>query len=317
MNTAEPPSIRVAAADLVARATLQFPRLERALVAALRRPFVRRHLKLGAVACGYPRVLRRREIRIADLGTYRFYVNIGEPLGVAPYFFGDSGAAWMAPQLVREGDVCVDAGANAGHSTFLFASRVGARGKVIAFEPNPEFVALIGRSVALNGYRDIVEIDERALWEASGEEKEFFLSVNPENTGTSSLVNHGFFLSEERKLRIRTVTLDDALAERGIERVRVLKIDVERAEEHVLRGARRLLADQRVDFVVLEMLKGTAAQSLIESAGYRAMFIDPVEPRLVPIAELEPGHFGDYLYVRDALADETFARFGGGRTESR
>src|SRR5215470_17868111 len=108
-------------ADLGARVALAYGPAERLLPGGIRRPRVRRRLKLGAVALGYTRVLHSRAFRIAELDGYRFWVNVAEPLGIEPYFFGRPGTAWLARKLVRPGDVCVDAGANTGHYTFMCA----------------------------------------------------------------------------------------------------------------------------------------------------------------------------------------------------
>ena len=111
-------------ADFVARSALRIPALERIIVLGCRQPRLRR-LGLGAVAHGYSRVLQQRELRVAEFGTYRLWVNVAEPLGIEPFFFGQSGAVWLTPSLINAGDVCVDAGANVGHYTFLMASIVG------------------------------------------------------------------------------------------------------------------------------------------------------------------------------------------------
>ena len=111
------PSMRVLSqlvTNLGARVALAYAPAERLLRAGIRRPKLRRGLKLGAIALGYTRVLRSRCFRIAELNGYRFWVNVAEPLGIEPYFFGRSGTAWLAPELVRPGDLCVDVGANAG-----------------------------------------------------------------------------------------------------------------------------------------------------------------------------------------------------------
>jgi FkbM family methyltransferase len=286
------------AADYLARVALRFPLVERVLVAATRRPLLRRCLRLGAIALGYPRVLGRRELRIAAMDGYRFHVNVGESLGVEPYFFGQPGTAWLTRSLLRPGDLCVDAGANVGHYTFQCASIVGLRGHVFAFEPNPEFASLLKRSIALNGFERIVDVSTRALWSSTGETKKFYLSVEPTNTGTSSLVEHGWFLSPDHTIDVETVRFDDFASQVGVNHFRLVKLDVERAEDSVLEGARRTLADGCIDYLIIEMHAGGRAQDLLLAAGYAGHFLNQERRELVPLAQIPQDHFGDYLFFR-------------------
>jgi FkbM family methyltransferase len=285
------------AADSLARVVLRSALLERALVLACRRPFLRRQLRLGAVAVAYCRVLGRRELRIAELGGYRLQVNVAEPLGIHAYFFGESGAVWLTQRLLRPGDVCIDAGANMGHYTFAMASWVGRTGKIHCFEPNPELCTLICRSIALNQYAERVLLDRRALFDVSGQEHDFFLSTNPANTGTSSLVYHGLYLAPDVLTRVQTVSLDEFAREQGLERIRLLKIDVERAEDRVIAGARHLLERHAVDYLILEQYAGSGAQQALAASGYAGYWLDEARRRLVPIEQVAEGSFGDYLFV--------------------
>lgn len=56
---------------------------------------------------------------------------------------------------LREGDVCVDVGANVGVITFQAATIVGDRGLVVAVEPNPENLRLLYAGVVLNGFANV------------------------------------------------------------------------------------------------------------------------------------------------------------------
>jgi hypothetical protein len=49
------------------------------------------------------------------------------------------------------------------------------------------------------------------------------------------------------------------------------------------------------------MLAGEAAQELLTQAGYRGFLTCPSPPGLLPLAEVERGHFGDFLFVRPGL----------------
>jgi FkbM family methyltransferase len=288
-------------ANTLARLAMMFPVVERLLVAGGHRPFLRRHLRLGAVALGYPRVLGKRELRIAQMEGYSFWVNVGESLGVGPYFFGDSGTVWFTRALLKPGDTCVDAGANTGHYTFLCASVIGSTGRVFAFEPNPEFAILLRQSVALNHVESIVHLSTDALWSASNETKAFYLSIEPTNSGTSSLMEHGLFLSPEHQIRVQTIRFDDFAERARIEQFRLVKIDVERAEDHLLEGAKRTLRAHKVDYLIVEMYSGGRAQTLLQSAGYEGYFITDQKHDLVPLASIPDGLFGDYLFVRPGL----------------
>jgi FkbM family methyltransferase len=291
-------SLKIGLADAAARSALRFPVLERLLARGCNNELLRRHLHLGAVAIGYSRVAKRRELRIANMGAYRFYVNVSEPLGIHPYFFRDSGAVWLTTLLVRPGDACIDAGANVGHYTFLTASKVGPTGRVFAFEPNPAFTEIIRRSIALNDYASFVSVESRALWNCDGEEKTFFVSINPSNTGTSTIIDkHTPDLPIEDAIKVTTTTLDTFALEKKLDHLRFVKIDVEHAEQYVLEGAKTLLSNARIDFLIIEMYSASASQALLEGHGYRGFRLDSDRSKLVPIGTVETTLFSDYLWV--------------------
>ena len=293
-------------ADLIARSALRIPALEK-LVAIGCRQSAFRWLGLGAVAHGYSRVVQGRELRVAAPGNYQFWVNVAEFLGIEPFFFGQTGATWLTPALIAEGDICIDGGANVGHYTFLMASIVGKRGRVSAFEANPEMIELLKRSVTLNDYGSFVEIIPRALWSVSGTEMTFFLSVDSANTGTSSLVQHGGVLSPDHTVRVTTTTLDEFAQERSLERLRLVKLDVERAEDHVLRGAENLLREARIDYLIVELIRNTEAERILEKHGYAGYLLDESQRRLRPLANVPEGTFCDVLFVSPRVRDQ-FAR---------
>jgi FkbM family methyltransferase len=298
-------------ADYIARQAVGHAPLERAIVAACRNPTARRRLKVGAVAMAYARVLGAPEVRIAEFDGYRMFVNVAEHLGINPFFFKESGTVWPTRDLVSPGDACIDAGANVGHYTFFLATIVGIRGRVTAFEPNPPYSALIERSIALNGCAGRVTVDRRALWDKSNETMRFFVSTNPTNSGTSSLVDHGCFLEEDKYLEVSTITLDDYTEEAKIERLSLVKIDVERAEQNVLRGMKRLLETRRVDHLVVEMHAQSEAQLLLLGHGYRCYYVDDVRRTLIDVANVPRDTFGDYLAVSPDKQDALVRRYSG------
>ncbi len=64
----------------------------------------------------------------------------------------------LISQQVREGDLCVDAGANVGYFTLLLAQRVGASGHVVAIEPVPRNLLRLQRNLEANAWAERVSV---------------------------------------------------------------------------------------------------------------------------------------------------------------
>jgi FkbM family methyltransferase len=303
------PSTTPRFADLLARVFVRWRPLERLLVFACRRPLLRRRLHVGAIAIGYTRVLGSPEIRLARLDGYSMFVSVAEHLGNAPYFFGDSGAAWLTGDLIEPGGVYVDAGANIGHYTFFIASRIGPHGRVTSFEPNPVYADLLRRSIEQNGFAGRVSVEPRALWEKTGETLTFYLSNDASNSGLSSLILQGGGLSRDHATKVETVAFDDWAREHSIAHVRLLKIDVERAEHQVIKGMNVMLRDARIDYLIVELLAHGEAHAALDGHGYACFRIDAERRKLVAGQDVPPETFGDYLCVSRGSMPEFLGKF--------
>jgi FkbM family methyltransferase len=138
-------------------------------------------------------------------------------------------------EAVGEGHTVIEAGANAGAYTVLFARWVGPRGKVYAFEPVPAIATLLAGQLRLNGVADRVTIVPSALGAAQGT----MALLAPGWSG----INRAPVSSQEADaaIEVPVTTIDDFCAR---ERVApdVIKIDVEGAELAVLQGARKTIA---------------------------------------------------------------------------
>lgn len=140
-------------------------------------------------------------------------------------------------ELLGEGAVLIEAGANAGFLTVPLARLVGAAGRVVAFEPQPAVHRLLCANVALNGLGQ-VDCVHAAVGAAEG-------AIDVPVIDTSRAGNYGAVsLAGEappgRSARVPLATLDRACA--GVARLDAIKIDVEGMELDVLRGAQGLVA---------------------------------------------------------------------------
>lgn len=133
------------------------------------------------------------------------------------------------------GGIAVDAGANIGIFTANFARRVGSQGRVIAIEMMPETARSLRQTLDLNELRN-VELVEMALSDEAGQD---LMIGMPDGShfGQASIIRH--LEGGGHHISVRTTTLDEITS--GIERVNVLKMDLEGAELLALGGARRTL----------------------------------------------------------------------------
>jgi FkbM family methyltransferase len=136
----------------------------------------------------------------------------------------------------RSGDVVFDIGGCWGDTALYFASRVGPTGKVFTFEFDPESLHILRANLALNPHLvSRIEVVERALWDRTDEVLEVA------QAGRCTQVRE--CAPDGASLEVPTVTLDDFMVQRGLDRVDLVKMDVEGAEPRVLAGATQTLAD--------------------------------------------------------------------------
>lgn len=144
------------------------------------------------------------------------------------------GEVEMFRHLVRPGDVVLDVGANVGAHTLFLARRVGPGGRVVAFEPQRVVFQTLCANVALNSVTN-VWCHPAAAGAVAGE-----VAVPPVDyarPGNFGGVSVGGAAGE----RVPVVALDGL----DLPRCRLIKVDVEGAEEGVLRGAAGLIARDR------------------------------------------------------------------------
>lgn len=152
---------------------------------------------------------------------------------------------------IRPGDFVLDIGGHTGQYAVLFGVLVGPSGRVVTFEPDPHARAVLERNLALNGLGDRVTIEPLALSDASGE----LTLWSRGGDSMSSLARTGLGTNADapdvQAVRVPVQRLDMYLREHNLPAPDVVKLDVEGAEVHVLRGAGELLMSPA--FIVCEL----------------------------------------------------------------
>lgn len=131
--------------------------------------------------------------------------------------------------LLPAGGTAVDVGANVGFMTGVLAHRAGPDGTVHAFEPDSRNFGLLERTVAENGWA------QAHVYHAGCADVPARMTLfrDSRNRGNHSLTRDRLHDGEVEEVDV--VRLDEALAE--LERLDVMKVDVQGWELQVLRGS--------------------------------------------------------------------------------
>ena len=131
---------------------------------------------------------------------------------------------------LKAGDVAIDLGAHIGGVTFLLTAIPGV--KVIAVECIPENVALLKKNQAEQNTE--VKIYDKAIWQVLNEEIPIYYG----NESTESGRVHKFVGNQNKDkdaqfYSVKTITLKQILEENNISECKLLKLDVEGAEQNL------------------------------------------------------------------------------------
>jgi FkbM family methyltransferase len=136
------------------------------------------------------------------------------------------------------GAVFFDVGAHIGYDSIKASVIVGDRGRVVAFEPNPNTLLQLRSNIEASEARNVV-VQPIACTDTETT-LTLFDSTLGGNSGASSLSRENAG-PVTRSYTVRGRPIDDVVMELGVQRLDVLKADVEGAELIVLRGASKTL----------------------------------------------------------------------------
>ncbi|PIY79904.1 MAG: hypothetical protein COY81_00230 [Candidatus Pacebacteria bacterium CG_4_10_14_0_8_um_filter_43_12] len=172
---------------------------------------------------------------------------------------------------LRRNDIMFDVGANIGAISLLAADKITA-GKVYAFEPTPSILAQLETNINLNKLGERIHTCSKAVSNSDG-----LLTFM---IGKNSEVNHLAVKNNfdgSQAIQVPSVTVDTFLREEQIDRINLLKVDVEGAEMSVFQGAIHNLQNHSIEVIIFEVnpniaLYGHTPQellALVSSFGYQ------------------------------------------------
>lgn len=147
---------------------------------------------------------------------------------------------YLLESVIEPGMTVVDIGANIGYYTVKFAKGVSTAGRVYAFEPDANNMALLKRNLTLN-HIDNVTCEQAAVMDKEGELDLYLSDVNFGDhrsfESNEVALNAGF---TRRSTKIRALALDDYL---NGTKVDLIKMDIQGAEVIALSGMLQTLSN--------------------------------------------------------------------------
>jgi FkbM family methyltransferase len=151
--------------------------------------------------------------------------------------------AHLLNEILQPGMTVLDIGANIGEITLLASKRVGMQGQVFAFEPIENIAQQLEHHVNINQFKKTY-IERLALGDVTDNACPIYAScgqiTDDDNSGLGSL--YGGNDGESPVQYIKMTTLDNWIIDHpSIQRIDLIKIDIEGAELACLHGARDTL----------------------------------------------------------------------------
>ena len=179
-------------------------------------------------------------------------------------FFGifEHNLTYYTLERLKDGDVYLDIGANAGYFTLLASRCVGSTGKVISIEADPATFQLLTKNLELN---DCCNVLARNVAATAGVCRVTMKRGDAYNSGSNSIevkADQGYV----HGLPFRN------LAEDYIGRIRFIKIDIEGSEGPVLEAILESLAELPDDVIIASEISSSSASYIerFSSAGFQA-----------------------------------------------
>ena len=205
---------------------------------------------------------------------------------------------WM--DLCHNSKVILDIGANTGVYSMV-AKAINPDVKVVAFEPLKQMFSKLCLNNDLNNYN--ITCVEKAASDRNG--KAIIYETGAENVAAASLnAETRKYGNLDVETEIDTITLDSFIEINKIDKVDLLKIDVETHEPNVLNGYRKYLELHRPDFLI-EVLTDDVGDKLFQifdGLGYYYFNIDDKNGTIRRTNKICKSDYFNYLICTETSA---------------
>jgi FkbM family methyltransferase len=157
---------------------------------------------------------------------------IGYRFAGSPY---EEGQWRLVARHLPRGGTFVDVGANQGFFTILASRQVGGSGRVVAFEPARSEARKLHANIKLNRCANVT-VEEMALGAEIGT-ADFYMYLGHQGSWSGLRKGAEDVEVPSQMIKVPVMTLDAYVGASALQRLDIMKIDVEGGELNVLRGA--------------------------------------------------------------------------------
>ncbi|MFC1498906.1 FkbM family methyltransferase [Verrucomicrobiota bacterium] len=172
------------------------------------------------------------ELNLRDIIQRRIFFNVYEVNEIR-----------LLRGLLKPGDVFLDVGANIGFYSLIASLCTGPEGSVYSFEPDKDIFRKLCGHIELNSSNN-VRAYNIALADYDGEG--FLCEKLEENSGWTHLVD----CAGDDSRKVSAVKLDTFLRDNPVDKITLIKIDVEGYELEVLKGAQDILEKYMPEIII-------------------------------------------------------------------
>lgn len=170
---------------------------------------------------------------------------------LTPHLILDGNWEWDITQAwlrnIKEGDVVFDIGANFGYFGLLAIQQTKRQSSVVLFEANPNLIPYIEKTFMVNSFLPYAKIENMAVADKPGN---LSLHVVKGYTASSSIYGHDkieSFTSSRQDtkiasaIKVKATTIDQYCHDNKIEKVNLIKMDIEGYEDKAYYGMRETI----------------------------------------------------------------------------
>ncbi len=194
----------------------------------------------------------------------------------------------LIKKQVKSGYRVIDLGANIGYHSLLFSNLVGKTGAVYSFEPNPNNVKLLKKSIEVNNIQNIT-VEQYAASNTYSNCKLYLTDVSSNGTirfdGAKEIESH-----KKEPIIIDTLIIDDYFSEIELaDKIDFIKINIEGFELRALQGMSKILEENKNLKIFIEFSTKAIREAgsdpqevlnILETNGFTIYYVDDIKNKL-------------------------------------